>query len=471
MIVMMDPARSRKGVIAAIGTAVLMLAASGPGAQVQRDPDPATIEIYPSDANATCQEEFLARARSLRPGDTLVLHGGVYTQSCGRRISNLHGAPGRPIVIRAAEGQAPVLTRPPAPDHDYPHNNLEIQTSSYLTIRGLRFRGGSIGLRFRGPNRHITIEDNEISGTGNNAISLNDGDTDAFVIRGNHIHDTGLLALSAGTTEGEGIYVGCNNRSCIASNHLIERNYIHHLRGTSDGGNDGIEIKPGSHGITIRDNVIHDTTIGTRFPCIFVYGGGIGQNVVERNAVWNCGEGVQAISDVIVRNNVIANSDVGIAVAPHVQVPGMKNVAIVNNTLYGHDECVRARWANAQNMVLANNAIYCPGKTAVDGQGLSGPGKVVAANVIEGALVGVARDELQFRPGAKTPATFADAAALNFWPRPSSALIGTGLARLSPDRDFNDRPRQGPPDVGAYQTNGSRTNPGWTIGPGFKRQP
>jgi hypothetical protein len=202
-----------------------------------------------------------------------------------------------------------------------------------------------------------------------------------------------------------------------------------------------------------------------------VYGGGIRQNVVERNALWRCGEGIQAVSDVIIRNNVIANSDAGIVVAPHVQVSGMKNIAIVNNTLYGHAECLRARWAGAQNILLANNAIYCPGKTAVNAAGLGGPGKLIAANLVEGALVGVVRDELQFRYGGRATSTFTHAETLDFWPNPGSALIGAGLARLAPERDFNDRPRHGASDVGAYQTNGLRANPGWLIAPRFKREP
>jgi hypothetical protein len=55
----------------------------------------------------------------------------------------------------------------------------------------------------------------------------------------------------------------------------------HHTRGTSSGGNDGIEVKYRSFGNTIRNNVIHDTINGTAYPCIFVYGGGAGVNIVE----------------------------------------------------------------------------------------------------------------------------------------------------------------------------------------------
>ena len=52
------------------------------------------------------------------------------------------------------------------------------------------------------------------------------------------------------------MYLGCNDNTCRITNSLIEGNYIHHLRSTSSGGNDGIEVKVGSYGNVIRDNVI-----------------------------------------------------------------------------------------------------------------------------------------------------------------------------------------------------------------------
>lgn len=97
----------------------------------------------------------------------------------------------------------------------------------------------------------------------------------------------------------------------------------------------GHEGQSGSFGNIIRNNVIHDTNIGTRFPCIFVYGGGSALNIVEGNAMWNCGEAIQVVADAVVRNNLILNSDVGITAAPHEQVAQMRNVTIANNTIYG----------------------------------------------------------------------------------------------------------------------------------------
>ena len=307
-----------------------------------------TIVIQPS--VATTNEEFENVANTLQPGDTLVLRGGTYSQE-GRRAVTVNGTAAHPIVIRAADGESPLLTRPLSTMDT--QNNIELVSCNYLTLRGLRFEGGSSGVRILG-GTHITIEDCEVFGTGNNAIPMNSGNCDYITIRHTEIHHTGL---SSGDTEGEGMYVGCNNNTCRVTNSVFENNYIHHLRATSAGGNDGIEVKVGSGGNVIRNNVIHDTNIGQRFPGIFVYGGGSATNLVEGNVIWNSGEAIQVVADAEVRNNLILNSDVGITAAPHSQVALMKNVTIANNTIYGNGEGLYVRWSTATNMALANNAI------------------------------------------------------------------------------------------------------------------
>ncbi len=339
------------------------------------------LEIFPANADSSRNEELENLANGLKPGDVLILHGGTYTQT-SRRAITVNGAAPSPITIRAPDGEAPIFTRPQPANFGYDQNNIEVVSSSYLVIKGLHFKGGDGGVSFVG-GHHIIFEGNEIYETGNNALRMNSGNTDSFIIRGNHIHHTGLLASSVGTTEGEGMYIGCNNATCIATNHHIEGNYIHRTRATSNGGNDGIEIKVGSYGNTVRNNVIHDTTSGMQYPCIFVYGGGNRLNIVEGNAMLNCGEAIQVVSDAIVRNNLILNSTNGITAAPHAQVPQMHNVTIVNNTIYGHSDCLFVRWSGASNMVLANNAVYCPGATAVNGAGLTGGTTTIRSNYEE----------------------------------------------------------------------------------------
>jgi hypothetical protein len=291
------------------------------------------------------------------------------------------------------------------------------------------------------------------------------------VIRQNHLHHSGLRDLEFGSTEGEGMYIGSGRAGVIASNHLIERNYVHHLRSTSGGGNDGIEIKFGSYGNIVRDNVIHDTTIGKRFPCIFVYGvrdeNVDSPNIVEGNVMWNCGEAIQVASDAVIRNNLVLNSDVGITASSHSAVPGKRNVTIVNNTFYGHaDDCLYIRWNNAENMLLANNAVYCPGGQAVNASGLSGPTITVQSNYIQGS--GASIDNDRFFAGGDASDAFLDPAGFDFWPAPETVLLGNALSEFAPALDFNGTARTSPVDVGAYETQGLGTNPGWTVVPGFK---
>jgi hypothetical protein len=418
------------------------------------------FEIFP--ATVDSQEEFETVANSLKPGDELILHGGVYSQD-GRRAITAEGTAAKPIIIRAANGQKPMLTRPA--DNIDRYNNIEFIDCSHLIVRGIGFRGGSSGVRFiRG--HHITFEGCEIFQTGNNALTMNSGDCDSFIIRKNHIHHTGLS--KSRRTEGEGMYIGCHDGSCITTNSVFEGNYIHHLRGTSSGGNDGIEIKFGSYGNVVRDNVIHDTNIAKQYPGIFVYGSnGKGINIVEGNVIWNAGEGIQVVSDAIIRNNIVFNcSMTGITAAPHVAVPYVSDVKIINNTIVNHPKGVLIRWNKAQNMVFANNAIYCPGATAFDASGLGDA--VFSANFVQGRLNGIQINGFEFLNGGTVCDAFIEPDKSNFWPKPNSVLIEKADSDYAPELDFNHALRKMPFDVGAYESEGNAENPGWHIQMGIK---
>lgn len=416
-----------------------------------------TYEIGP--ATVDTEEEFEKLANALQPGDELILHGGTYSQN-SRRAVTTKGTMERPIIIRAADGERPVLIHPA----DSRQNNIEFVDCAHLVIRGLRFQGGNSGVRFiRG--EHVTFEDCEIFETGNNALTMNSGNCQGFIIRLNHIHHTGLSTTHA--TEGEGMYIGCHTGSCRTTDSLIEGNYIHHLRGTSSGGNDGIEIKVGSYGNVVRNNVIHDTNIGQRYPGIFVYGGGRGTNVVEGNVIWNAGEGIQVVSDAVVQNNIIFDcAATGITAGPHAAMPHVRNTIILNNTIYNAPVGVRIRWGSATNIIFANNAVYCAAGTAMDA--MVGPA-LLRNNYVNGRLVGVAVDGTRIFDGSDLAAVFVDGARQNFWPKPGSVLLGGADPPLAPAFDFNGTKRTAPCDVGAYESDGQAQNPGWPIQSGFKR--
>ncbi len=408
-----------------------------------------TLDLQPGGSFETMVE-------SLAAGDTLIVHAGTYNDS-GRVSITARGSATAPIVIRGAVGETrPIITRPATAALQ---NTINIEGAAYLTIKGLEIIGnGGDGINLNSFPTFITIEDLKIHDVDvgiNFRSSMNN-----ISVRRNEIYRTG-----ARNGTGEGLYVGCNNATCLVSHSIIENNWIHDsLPGTTQG--DGIEVKVGSHSNIIRDNVIYNRT----YPGIFVYGTLANPvNIVEGNVIWNCLEGIYAVSDAIIRNNIILNSTLGLSLYPHAQVPVLKNITAVNNTLYGNGTGVQVRWGGT-NMVLANNAIYSPGKTAINGGSGISASATVRNNYVEGTST-VAIDNARFFNGGTSTMAFTNAATRNFWPTPASILLGKSDPAWSPSADFNASKRTAPFDVGAYQRNGLASNPGWAITTGFKALP
>jgi hypothetical protein len=406
-----------------------------------------TIEIFPG------TNIFGPAAQSLVAGDTLIVHQGTYNET-NRMSIQVRGTASEPITIMGAPGEAkPVITRPSTASLQ---NTINIEGSAtYLTMRGLEVVGnGGDGVNMSGLVSFITLEDlviHDIDVGINFRNSMNN-----ITVRRNHIYNTGILG---GT--GEGMYVGCNNATCIVSNSLIEQNWIHDsLTGTTQG--DGIEVKVGSYANIVRDNVIYNRA----YPGIFVYGTGSNPvNVVEGNVVWNSLEGIYAVADAVVRNNIVFNSGTGLSLYGHAQVSQLKNVTAVNNTLYNNSDGIYMRWSSsALNMVLANNAIYSPGKTALNTSGSVG---TFAANYVEGGA-DRALDGTAFVNGGTAGNAFVAPDSMNFWLKTTSPLLNVASGGFAPAIDFNAVTRVAPYDVGAYETNGAATNPGWAITAGFK---
>ena len=405
-----------------------------------------TIEIFPGDS-------FENAVENLNPGDVLIVHEGTYIDT-GRVSVSVKGTVDTPVIIKGADHEnPPLITRSGAVQ-----NTINVEGASYLTIKGLEITGnGGDGINLNSNPSYITIEDcviHEVDVGVNFRSSMQH-----ITVRRTHIYHTGIYG---GT--GEGMYIGCNSASCVVSSSIIENNWIHdNLSGTSQG--DGIEVKVGSHSNVIKDNVIYNMS----YPGIFVYGTeGNPVNIVEGNVIWNCLEGIQAVADAIVRNNIVFTSGTGLSLYPHVQVSQMKDVTAVNNTIYDCDDGVYVRWGGT-NMVLANNAIYCPGKTAVNSS--SSVNGTIKSNYVEGSMRGDSIDNTKFFSGGSYLNAFIDASNRDFWPKVGSVLIKNAESALAPEQDFNYSRRVNPSDVGTYETKGRASNPGWHITEGFKEIP
>ncbi len=407
----------------------------------------AIIEIGPND-------NIKATVDAMQPGDILELRSGNYILTSRFGIT-LNCTAVLPCEIRAKSGHTPHIQRLSADQ-----NIIDIESSNYVTFRGIEFSGGSRGLRLN-DSSFISLIDNYIHDTGDAAITANDTNSmyqDLNILR-NHIRDT--------NGAGEGLYLGCNNNACQVFNSLIEGNYIHHTNGASVTQGDGIEIKEGSWGNIVRDNVIHDTGD----PCIITYStvGNGSANIIERNIMWGCGDhAIQSAADTTIRNNIILGSAAdGIRSQPH-QNGTPNNLEFSHNIILNTTGSVIRLIDVTGTVSIANNALYSQSGVAIRASGIL-TAVTVLNNIGQGSLIGINNG---FNSNGDLAVDFVNASysgslPQDVFPKTGSLLINSANAQWNANDDFNLNSRTGSLDVGAYrfQPDG---NPGWVLIEGFK---
>ena len=388
--------------------------------------DAKTIEISPLDKNWF---EVLS-GPSLSPGDEIVLASGTYSDPRRLQITQ-RGSATKPITIRAATGARVIFKRP-----DARQNSFNLAGCQYLVFKDIEITGGDAAIRIGKQGNHlakfITLENLHIHHIGGVAITANyPGEIyEALTFRRNHIHHTG--------GHGEAFYLGSNNKPDGSNNgylfnSIIENNYIHDLKGGTVSQGDGIELKDGSYGNIIRDNVIHDTN----YPGIIVYDtDGKAPNVIERNVIWNTGDhGIQAAADATIRNNLIFDTKGdGIHCRNH-QSAVVGNLTIVHNTILSKSSLrVIAPEKFGGTLLIANNAF--------------------------GGALRIPEDSMITRSGNVRETT-------ERYPSANSTCIGAADPNHQTTDDFNHTSRAGSNDSGAF-----RYHPdgyfGWKVTTGFK---
>ena len=412
----------------------------------------ATFALLPAMAFAieiTPQDDIHAAVAALQPGDELILAGGTYVLD-REVLINLYGTAAQPIVIRAKAGEFPVLlqTNPG-------RRTVDFDGAAYIEFRGIEINGGSQGIRMREAD-YITLADCEIHNTEDVAVAVNwTGTYTGLKILRNHIHHT--------KHTGEGLYLGCNNDFCRVENSLIDGNYIHHTNGPTVTQGDGIELKEGSSGNVISNNVIHDTN----YPGILTYStvGNGPPNIIEGNVMWNSNEnGMQVAADAIIRNNIIIGAPV---VFQRHQAGAPGNLQFLNNTVIVPGNAVEVRDISGP-VVIANNAVYSANGSAINLISGDRSQVTLSGNVGQGGLLGASEGYIDGN-GITGDFIAGNLAGppIDVFPTPGSALVGAGDPAFAPVNDFNLDNRQVPHDAGAY-TFSAGGNPGWTIGESFK---
>ena len=403
----------------------------------------------------------LIHGNSLRPGDEVILGAGTYSNERMLELSHV-GTKENPIVIRAADQARVVFRRP-----DARQNTFNLAGTQYLTIKGLEITGGSTGIRIYKQGKRmakfVTLESLHVHHVGGPAVTCNHTGNlyEGMIFRRNHIHHT--------SGHGEAFYLGSNsgpNGKTQAQffHGIIEGNYLHNLDGPNVTQGDGIELKDGSWGNFVRDNVIH----GVKYPGIIVYDAdGKEPNIIEGNLIFNIADnGIQAAADAIIRNNLIFNcKGAGIYSRDH-QSAVVGNLKIINNTILNKGKTALrlippSGGKYSGPVLIANNAFYArvamqiAGKGFITFAGNAGQGRISGGNLGRGEWNGhgnIIRDLNK-----------------NLYPLPISILIGAANPKFSAEKDFEGRLRGTSRDSGAYRFN--TKGPAWPINPGFKPVP
>ncbi|MCA9506241.1 MAG: right-handed parallel beta-helix repeat-containing protein [Myxococcales bacterium] len=427
------------GLLFSLLVAMLGLAAPRTAAAV-------VVEITPAD-------DFETAANALGPGDELVLGGGTYGLF-GVTSLTASGTAGNPIVIRAKVGETPILQATPAQD-------VLTVSGAHLRFEGLEITGGVRGIRLLAGADFVSIRSCFLHDLSSAGIVANDPGAEYAGLE--------VLDSEIGPVGGEGISFGCNVDDCRVAGARIERNYVHHASGGAS--IEGIEVKVGSSGFDVLDNVVTHTDAA----CIAV-GGTLGHgsvHLVEGNAMWACGDdGLQLTADVVARNNVVsgvAGSGIRIG-ASQGALPDA--VDVVHNTVTVPLGAALRLNVSTGDVVVANNALYA----LTDGVALivqaGSSGFRIENNVGQGFALGIVSG---FDGSGSLASDFVDASVIgeppnDLFPAPGSALIDAAGAADAPVEDFNRTARTSPHDVGAYEFDPTG-NPGWAFEAGFKSVP
>jgi len=186
-----------------------------------------------------------------KEGDTVLVKPGTYANVylSDRKYSEKY-----PLVIRAFNSDTVCISGNTVTTG----SSLEIKNCSYIVIEGLTFINSMYGIYVKNSD-HIIIRNNEIYGTGQEAVHI--GRSSKYVdVTGNKIHNTGLFnsKWAEGIYVGSGSYYHGNNFPDNCEYIWIEGNHIYET-----GNAEGINIKGESFHITVRNNKIHDIHPGT----------------------------------------------------------------------------------------------------------------------------------------------------------------------------------------------------------------
>ena len=448
----------------------------------------------------------------LMPGDTLTLmpgdYAGVDLDLMRADMSGVAGTAAAHITIAGVPDAMGNLPHVIANTDNY-QEAMRLRTGcAYIDISNLHLsaKGGQTqaGILVDSGVHDVSIANNVIEDVTGIGIQIQtQSDVHDLLIEHNAIYDTGTNT-SDGNNGGQGFTAGGFDASSATKNvyHLVVRgNLVHDTTGQEG---DCLKFMYGVYASIFEDNVMYNCPRGvsgqTENYGITSYGSGVGHytiaaddNVVQRNLVFGTaraghsnvaiyvGPGTQVL------NNVIIQSNQGIAARLESEASSMQNLTVVNNTVLGATDyafSIRGCQQADKSVVVTNNVFIA---NDANGYGYRMPdpvGSMIAtANYYQGLDYAEASPPVMNKLTAPLSAIFVNPTTsvpgADLMPAPGSPLLDKGDPATAPPLDFDlaMRPSGAGPDVGAYERGAASTTDGgadggapehWGLELGFK---
>lgn len=351
---------------------------------------------------------LLKAVQPLRPGDTLYIRGGTWTEqldlmryntsgTSGKYIK-IAGYPGETVTIRYAEpqvgGYGPIKAR---------------GTKGYLIFENFKLDGSNMpnatGWQIDKSNHHFILRNLEIKYFKFNGIFIAGNDIQVINCS---IHDQ----ISTSTTASQRWYGVYFNRG---SNGLLQGNKIYN----NPGG--GIQVYPGPvSNLAIRNNAIHNNNRLAASPVGGIIMQGGSSSIISSTKIFN---------NLIYRNGTSSSGYAsGIRLSDYV-----RDTKIWNNTVYGNKTYGIQVGNNTTtaNTVVQNNISYANGLGNYINKGAS----------------------TTYGNNVTTDPKFVSASSNNFQLQSGSPAANKGVALSSIASDYRNlpRPRGSTHDIGGYE--------------------
>ncbi len=385
----------------------------------------------------------------VQPGDTVYIKAGRYHE---RVYIEKNATEAHPIVIQNYQHDTVVVDGTGIDWEGTWGGLFEISHSSHLLVSGLQIEHSTHAGIFLDNAHAITVENTKTNDTFSSGIGV--WESDHIDIRNNEV----TLACNDGGEE-------CI--SIVTSHHVdVTENKVHH-NGPGTNGGEGIDIKQGSHDVTVKYNHVHHIRGATR-PALYADASDLHTyNIVfEANRVHDIeSNGLSVASElggylehVVFVNNIIYNNhDGGMIVGgwtadENVSTHPVEHIFIINNTFYNvGSDGIYIDHTDAKDIRIYNNIIQNRNRSE---------SPISLKDGVDTAEVDIRKNMVDSQPNdygensdIVADPLFVDAPHGDFHLQPHSPAIDTGIRNDFSLLDYEKKSRlkDGVWDIGAYE--------------------